>query len=127
MAHARPGGYRSRGSRGDTADGKGPSGLATDLTQDPSGAGTGAFKFVEWKSGSHVLLEKNEDYWKEGAPAVDEFKFDFIGEDSTRLANLRSGQLDLTDKVPPRTSRASAASPTSRPSPSPATSRRCCT
>ncbi|ELZ55958.1 MULTISPECIES: ABC transporter substrate-binding protein [unclassified Haloferax] len=90
------------GSRGDTADGKGPSGLATDLTQDPSGAGTGAFKFVEWKSGSHVLLEKNEDYWKEGAPAVDEFKFDFIGEDSTRLANLRSGQLDLTDKVPPK-------------------------
>ncbi|KAB1187491.1 MULTISPECIES: ABC transporter substrate-binding protein [Haloferax] len=91
-----------KGSRGDTAEGKGPSGLATDLTKDPSGAGTGPFKFVEWKSGSHVLLEKNENYWKDGAPAVDEIKFNFIGEDSTRLANLRSGKLHLTNKVPPK-------------------------
>jgi len=26
--------------------------------------GTGPFKFVEWSSGSHVLMEKNEDYYK---------------------------------------------------------------
>jgi len=90
------------GSRGDTQEGKGPSGLATDLTKDPTGAGTGPFKFVEWKSGSHVLLEKNENYWKDGLPKVDEIKFNFIGENSTRLANLRSGNIDLTDKVPPK-------------------------
>lgn len=89
-------------SRGETKEGKGPSGLATDLTNDPTGAGTGPFKFVEWKSGSHVLLEKFDDYWKEGQPKVDEIKFEFIGENSTRLANLRSGQIDLTDKVPPK-------------------------
>lgn len=91
-----------KGSRGETSEGKGPSGLATDLTKDPSGAGTGAFKFVEWKSGSHVLLERNDDYWGEGQPGVAEIKFEFIGENSTRLANLRSGNVQLTDKVPPK-------------------------
>ncbi|WP_423747367.1 ABC transporter substrate-binding protein (plasmid) [Haladaptatus sp. SPP-AMP-3] len=91
-----------KGSRGETKDGKGPSGLSTNLTNDPGGAGTGPYEFVEWKSGSHVLLKKNENYWKDGIPSVDEVKFNFIGENSTRLANLRSGTIDLTDKVPPK-------------------------
>ena len=89
-------------SRGSVEEGKGPSGLATDLTKDPTGAGTGPFKFVEWESGSHVLLEKFDDYWKEELPNVDEIQFDFIGENSSRLANLQSGEIHLTDKVPPK-------------------------
>jgi peptide/nickel transport system substrate-binding protein len=89
-------------SRDGTSEGKGPSGVATNLTKDPSGMGTGPFKFVEWKSGSHVLLERNENYWKDGQPKVKEIKFDFIGENSTRLANLRSGNTHLTNKVPPK-------------------------
>lgn len=91
-----------KGSRGETKEGKGPSGLATDLTKDPTGAGTGPFEFVEWKSGSHVLLEKFDDHWRDDVPYVDEIKFDFVGENSTRLAGLRSGNIDLTDKVPPK-------------------------
>lgn len=91
-----------KGSRGSTKEGKGPSGLATNLTKDPSGMGTGPFKFVEWQSGSHVLLEKNENYWKEGQPKVDEIQFQFVGENSTRLAKLRSGDIQLTNKVPPK-------------------------
>lgn len=90
------------GSRGDTREGKGPSGLATDLTKDPTGAGTGPFEFVEWNSGSNVLLEKNENYWKGGLPKVDEINFQFIGENATRLADLRSGNIQLTNKVPPK-------------------------
>jgi ABC-type transport system substrate-binding protein len=89
-------------SRGETKEGKGPSGLATDLTKDPTGVGTGPFKFVEWKSGSHVLLEKFEDHWRDDVPYVDEIQFNFIGENSTRLAELRSGNIGLTDKVPPK-------------------------
>ena len=91
-----------KGSRGETQEGKGPSGLATKLTNDPGGAGTGPYEFVEWKSGSHVMLKKFDDYWQDGIPSVDEIKFNFIGENSTRLANLRSGKMDLTDKVPPK-------------------------
>ncbi len=90
------------GSRGSVEEGKGPSGLATDLTKDPAGAGTGPFEFVEWESGSHVLLERFDDYWKEELPKVDEIRFEFIGENSTRLANLQSGEIQLTDKVPPK-------------------------
>ncbi|MFB6127896.1 MAG: ABC transporter substrate-binding protein [Halolamina sp.] len=89
-------------SRGSVETGKGPSGLATDLTKDPTGAGTGPFKFVEWESGSHVRLERYEDYWKDDQPKVDEIQFEFIGENSTRLANLQSGEVHLTDKVPPK-------------------------
>ena len=89
-------------SRGATSEGKGPSGVATDLTKDPSGAGTGPFKFVEWNSGTNVLLEKHDDYWIDGQPKVDEINFKFIGENSTRLAALRSGDVDLTNKVPPK-------------------------
>lgn len=91
-----------KNSRGETKEGKGPSGLATDLTKDPTGAGTGPFKFVEWKSGSHVLLEKFDGYWRDDQPKVDEIKFEFIGENSTRLANIQSGNVDLTNKVPPK-------------------------
>jgi len=90
------------GSRGETREGKGPAGLATDLTKDPSGAGTGAFQFVEWKSDSHVLLESFDDYWMEDAPMVDEIRFDIVPENSTRLANLRSGNIGLTNRVPPK-------------------------
>ncbi|WP_458209252.1 ABC transporter substrate-binding protein [Haladaptatus sp. NG-SE-30] len=91
-----------KGSRGNVEKGKGPSGLSTKLTKNPKGKGTGPFKFAEWKSGSHVLLKKFDDYWKDGQPKVDEIKFNFIGENSTRLAKLRSGNIDLTNKVPPK-------------------------
>ena len=36
-----------------------------DFGRNP--VGTGAFKFAEWKSNSHVIVERNEDYWG-GAP-----------------------------------------------------------
>jgi ABC-type transport system substrate-binding protein len=90
------------GSRGGTQEGKGPSGLATNLTKDPSGAGTGPFQFSEWRSGEYVRLEAFDDYWMEGVPKVDEVEFQFISEDATRLANLRNGNVDLTNRVPPK-------------------------
>ena len=90
------------GSRGSVEEGKGPSGLSTNLTNDPSGAGTGPFKFVEWNSGSNVLLERFDDHWRDDLGNIAEINFEFIGENSARLAGLRSGELDLTDKVPPK-------------------------
>ncbi|WP_350355482.1 ABC transporter substrate-binding protein [Halorarius litoreus] len=89
-----------KGSRGEAQEKEGPTGISTKLTTDPSGAGTGPFKFVEWNSNQNVLLEKNENYWKDGLPKVDELNFQIIPEDSTRLANLRSGQTDLTTSIP---------------------------
>nr|WP_303645301.1 ABC transporter substrate-binding protein [Salinirubrum litoreum] len=88
------------GSRGSAKEREGPTGIETALTTDPSGYGTGPFQFVEWNSGQNLLLEKNENYWKEGIPNVDEINFQFIPEDSTRLANLRSSSTDLTSAIP---------------------------
>ena len=39
-----------------------------DISTHP--VGTGAFKFVEWKTGEELVLERNTDYFK-GAPAVE--------------------------------------------------------
>lgn len=89
-----------KGSRGKPEEREGPTGISTNLTTDPSGAGTGPFKFVEWNTNENVLLEKNENYWKSGVPKVDELNFQIISEDSTRLANLRSGNTDLTSSIP---------------------------
>lgn len=91
-----------KGSRGSVEEGKGPSGLSTNLTNDPSGAGTGPFKFVEWNSGSNVLLERYDDHWRDDLGNVAEINFEFVAENSARLAGLRSGEIDLTNKVPPK-------------------------
>ncbi|MFC6799636.1 MULTISPECIES: ABC transporter substrate-binding protein [unclassified Haladaptatus] len=93
-------GIVQKGSRGSASEREGPTGIATNLTTDPSGAGTGPFKFVEWNTNENVLLKKNENYWKDGIPKVDEINFQIMPEDSTRLANLRSGTTDLTTSIP---------------------------
>jgi peptide/nickel transport system substrate-binding protein len=91
-----------KGSRESVEEGKGPSGVSTNLTNDPSGVGTGPFKFVEWNSGTNVLLERFDDHWRDDLGNIAEINFEFVGENSARLAGLRSGETDLTDKVPPK-------------------------
>ncbi len=62
--------------------------------------GTGPFKFVEWVTGDHVTLERNEDYW--GEPALlDELIIRPISDPSARLQALQSGDVDGMDFVQP--------------------------
>lgn len=45
--------------------------------------GSGAFKFAEWKKGSHVTMEANPDYhW--GRPYVDKLVLRFITSPPSR-------------------------------------------
>ncbi|GEL23148.1 ABC transporter substrate-binding protein [Pseudonocardia sulfidoxydans NBRC 16205] len=70
--------------------------------------GSGPFKFVEWVRGDHVTVERNPDYkWGPsftktagGPPHVDRMVFRYIGDAQTRLAALRSGEIDGMDGVP---------------------------
>ncbi len=62
-----------------------------DLANNP--VGTGPFKFVEWKKGQYIRLDKNEDYWKEGLPYLDRLVARVIPDASTRTAAMESGEV----------------------------------
>ncbi len=56
--------------------------------------GTGPFRFVEWKPGEQITLERNDSYW--GEPAILEgIVYRFLPDDSTQLVQLRTGELML--------------------------------
>jgi peptide/nickel transport system substrate-binding protein len=62
--------------------------------------GTGPFKFVRWSKDEQMVLEANEGYWR-GAPKVKQLIFRPIPDESTRVAALMTGQVDIARGVPP--------------------------
>jgi len=69
-----------------------------DIATKPMGAGP--FKLVSWTQGSNIIVEKFEDYYKEGQPYLDEIEFQFYTEENTRVNALRAGDVDLVETVP---------------------------
>ena len=63
--------------------------------------GTGPYKFVEWKKNERFVMELNADYWKQPLPKIKRIVYRPIMEDFTRVAGLRSGELDIADTIPP--------------------------
>lgn len=61
--------------------------------------GTGPYRFVEWESEDHFTLVANEDYWA-GAPNVKKIIFKIIPDDSSRLAALQAGDVDIIENPP---------------------------
>ena len=74
-----------------------PSG-PTDFVTNP--IGTGPFRFVEQVSGSHFILEANPDY-HEGRPAIDRVEFKVVPDVNAQVAQLLTGELDITWTVEP--------------------------
>jgi peptide/nickel transport system substrate-binding protein len=69
--------------------------------------GTGPFKFLEWKEGDHILLEKNPSYWETDAaggklPYLDKVMIKIIVEPSTLVAALKTGEVDLINYASPQ-------------------------
>ena len=62
--------------------------------------GTGPFKVKEWVPGSHITLERNEYYWEEGKPYLDEIRFDYIPDDNARILRIQGGDADIVEGVP---------------------------
>ena len=58
--------------------------------------GTGPYKFVEWKHGDHITLERNEEYWGEEGPYLDTVIFRFVTDENTRINMLKNGEIDFT-------------------------------
>jgi len=56
--------------------------------------GTGPFKFKEWVRGSHVLMERNPDYYIKDQPYLDRVVAKFIPNSNARVLALESGEID---------------------------------
>jgi len=57
--------------------------------------GTGPMKFKEWRSGSFVHLVRNEDYYMEGKPHLDEVFYHFIPDAASRAVAYEAGTVDV--------------------------------
>jgi peptide/nickel transport system substrate-binding protein len=57
--------------------------------------GTGPFKFVEWKRGDSVAMERNPNYWNPQLPYLDKVTFRFIKDPSAQAAALKAGDVDI--------------------------------
>jgi peptide/nickel transport system substrate-binding protein len=75
-----------------------PGDAAQGLANTP--IGTGPYRFVEWRRDDRVVLEANPDYWG-GAPAIPRVVFRPIRETRTRIAELRSGGVQIAVDIPP--------------------------
>ena len=59
----------------------------------------GPFKFVERVQQDRIVLEKFADYWNAANVHIDRIVFRPIVESTVRLANLKSGSLDLIERA----------------------------
>jgi peptide/nickel transport system substrate-binding protein len=57
--------------------------------------GTGPYRLAEWVPGSHIRLEANPNYFL-GRPKIDRIIWRFFTDTNTLVANILSGQLDVT-------------------------------
>ncbi len=64
-----------------------------------AGIGTGPFTFVEWSKNQRWVGEANTEYWDPSVVKLDRVIFRPITEESTRIAALRAGEVDLIDSL----------------------------
>jgi peptide/nickel transport system substrate-binding protein len=70
----------------------------TDYRTNPANQhpiGTGPFKFAEWKKGSFIRLTRNDDYWREGQPYLDEIIFNVIPDAASRAVAFERGDVQV--------------------------------
>lgn len=66
--------------------------LAHPNTNQP--IGTGPFVFKEWVKGSHVVLDKNPNYWRDGYPYLDRVIFRFVKNAASISAAIEAGEVN---------------------------------
>ena len=70
----------------------------TDFANNPANntpIGTGPFKYQEWVKGSYIHLVKNENYYMEGKPYVDEVYYHVIPDAASRAVAYETGKVDV--------------------------------
>jgi peptide/nickel transport system substrate-binding protein len=61
----------------------------------------GPYKFVEWVAQDRIVFGKFDRYWNAGAIRIDRVVYLPVPDDTVRLANLRSGGFQLTERIAP--------------------------
>ncbi len=60
--------------------------------------GSGAYRFVEWVPGSHLILESNPTFYG-GTPRISRIVFKFVPSEEALLSQIRSGEIDWFDNL----------------------------
>lgn len=58
--------------------------------------GSGPYKFVSRSTGSNIVLEANEDYYR-GAPAIKDISFEVIPDTATKAIALQTGEVNFAE------------------------------
>jgi peptide/nickel transport system substrate-binding protein len=78
-----------------------------DISKSPLNmhpVGTGAYRFVEWRTGEKVVFDANPDYF-EGKPYIARVITRIIPDQATMFLELLSGGVDTMDLTPPQYAR----------------------
>jgi peptide/nickel transport system substrate-binding protein len=59
----------------------------------------GPYRFTERVAQDRIVLDRFPDYWDKGRVSIDRIVFRPIQDSTVRLANLKSGQLDLLERL----------------------------
>lgn len=70
-----------------------PSGSGEEEAAQP--IGTGPFSFVSYTPQEGLVVAKNESYWQEGLPYLDEVNFKIVNSPDTALLDLQGGSIDI--------------------------------
>lgn len=75
----------------------------TDLVTNPCNTkpvGTGPFMFKEWQRGSHIVLERNPNYYIPGLPHLDRIVWKVMNDSASRAAALETGAAHFAVRNP---------------------------
>jgi len=66
--------------------------------------GSGPYQLAEWEPESSATMERWDDYWDDsnGLPNVATIQFDPIEEQTTRVTELETGNVDIIETIPPQ-------------------------
>ena len=70
---------------------------AETVSSEP--VGTGPFVFESWQRDQQLDVTRNEDYWQEDLPYLDEISFRPIPDEDARLQSLFSGDIDAMQSL----------------------------
>jgi peptide/nickel transport system substrate-binding protein len=63
--------------------------------------GNGPYRFLQWESKQYLTIEKNPGYYDRGKLNIDRVVFKIVPDMVTLLAQLKAGDIDCLESIPP--------------------------